>query len=91
MTPHKNLSETVYRLIGDWHHEILPGSVPQWEESILLRDGFLWGRKFRAGVLEVVWDFSGNRLVFTGLDGQGWSTRLTDVNGVGDVPVYRAA
>ena len=44
------------------------------EETLLVRDGHLWGRRFRHGELCAVWDFEQNQLQLMDLDGQVLNT-----------------
>ena len=87
----RNLIATVHQLIREWQQEVAPGLPVQWEESLLLRDGFLWGRKFRADEFMVVWELAAGRLMFIDDNGQVRETSLPDIAELERPPIAQAA
>lgn len=91
MTQPKKSIVAVHQLIDAWQQEVAPGLPVHWEESLLLRDGFLWGRKFCADGLVVVWELAAGRLVFVDANGQSLETSLNVIPDLEDPPIARAA
>ncbi|MEE3369577.1 MAG: hypothetical protein VX346_09575 [Planctomycetota bacterium] len=91
MTQPKNPLIAVHQLIDAWQQEVAPGLPVHWEESLLLRDGFLWGRKFCADGLVVVWELAAARLVFVDENGQTREASLHGISDLEDPPIARAA
>ena len=87
----KNPLIAVHQLINAWQQEVAPGLPVHWEESLLLRDGFLWGRKFCADGLVVVWELAAGRLVFVDANGQTRETSVQVVSDQENSPIARAA
>ncbi|MBB74131.1 MAG: hypothetical protein CMJ75_06415 [Planctomycetaceae bacterium] len=91
MTQPKNSLVAVHQLIDAWQQEVAPGLPVHWEESLLLRDGFLWGRKFCADGLVVVWELASGRLVFVDENGQTCEVSVHGISDLEDPPIAKAA
>ena len=91
MSQPRNPTVAVQQLIDAWQQEVAPGLPVRWEESLLLRDGFLWGRKFCADGLVVVWELAAGRLVFVDANGQTRETSVQVISNQENPPIARAA